>query len=566
MANKKGCPQKKSKQASEKKNLEICPDKEAAIKENKKLAKLRRVKQECQLKATKKAWKNGLKQGEERKKAVKEGKIIEPETYTLSEEDDLEELSTFHIGKDLVLRIYYDHDGRHGRDNWRYELSEGTRILLDETSLKTPSTGNKNIFSRLKKIIMEKYKIIETKAEEYITQLKGELRDIDWTLFYSKKEEKKGIADIYAIKAFEQAEILNTPESIKKGWEYLSRENFIDLLKKELNLGYITSSEDRAIYEFLGILKTVILTIPSGSVLSGESAIGKSHAVKNAQKGIPDLFFARASDLTARAPYYLKDAFGSARAFLIFDSDLDENDMLLKLARQISVDDEGCSILVTVPNENDISTVQRVTLSRDIKALLSTSTRINYEKQFSTRIDRISIESSHDKIYKIGKLKLDGKEKLPWDKKKEKSFRPDNEENWLLRALWISLIFKTNYVCPGISRLADYQPITNARATRDVDKALGDVDGWCMLNMPRLTWICHQNDLVAIVPPDIWLEGIALCNPGLLETYLERDERTKKVIKVVGSLGNTEEKREFAAKDVFRLVSLDKKEVLYNTE
>lgn len=65
MRKKRDAPKKESKKASEKKNLEICPDKETAIKENKKLAKLRQRKQESPIKATKKAWKKGLDQGKE---------------------------------------------------------------------------------------------------------------------------------------------------------------------------------------------------------------------------------------------------------------------------------------------------------------------------------------------------------------------------------------------------------------------------------------------------------------------------------------------------------------------
>ena len=45
MSKKKDGTPKENKKASEKKNLEICPDKETAIKENKKLAKLKQVKQ-----------------------------------------------------------------------------------------------------------------------------------------------------------------------------------------------------------------------------------------------------------------------------------------------------------------------------------------------------------------------------------------------------------------------------------------------------------------------------------------------------------------------------------------
>jgi hypothetical protein len=58
---KEGAPKK----ANKKKNLEICPDKETAIKENKKLDKLRQGEQECQTKTTEKAWKKGLDQGKE---------------------------------------------------------------------------------------------------------------------------------------------------------------------------------------------------------------------------------------------------------------------------------------------------------------------------------------------------------------------------------------------------------------------------------------------------------------------------------------------------------------------
>lgn len=510
----------------------------------------------------KKEIEEALAEEKERIKKIKEGKIQNTKTYTLPEEDiDLAEMSTFWIGEKLMLQIFYEHDGRQGRDHWRYELSEGTTTILDEISTNTPSKGSKNIFAKLRKIIMEKYQVTETKAEEYIVRLKKEFRDVDWALFYSKKEEEKGIADIYAIKALEQTKILNTVESIKKGWEYLSRNDFIDLFCKELSYDYIIGSKRKLIHEFLSIFKTIIPTLPSSSVLSGGSATGKSETIRNAMKGMPEVFLARASNLTSKAPYYLQDAFGSARALLIFDSDLNENDPLLKLSRQISIDDEGCSILVTTPVENDIATVTRVTLSREIKAVLSTSTRINYEKQFSTRVDRISIESSYDKIYRVGRLKLGKKEKFPWDRKEEQSFRPDNDNNWLLRALWIPLIFKTTYILPGISKLADYQPITHARATRDIDKAIGDIEAWAMLHMSKITWIRFNDEIVGIVPPDIWLEGLAYCNYGLLETYLERDERTKKVITSIKKLDQTKENREFATKDVCRTIGLERKEV-----
>ncbi len=77
--------------------------------------------------------------------------------------------------------------------------------------------------------------------------------------------------------------------------------------------------------------------------------------------------------------------------------------------------------------------------------------------------------------------------------------------------------------------------------------------------MPKLTWINHNGEIVGIVPPDVWLEGIVHCNHGLLETYLERDERTKKTIEAVKKLSNIQ--NDFTAKDVSMKIGIQKKEV-----
>ena len=476
-----------------------------------------------------------------------------------------DEKPIFKLGDDLSLEIEYERDSRHSRDIWRYILSDSGTVIMDETSHYIPSQGSQTIFSKIKKIIKDKYQITEEKVEkEYVVKLKQNLRAYNWIIFYKKDkkdENEMETADIYATDSFKQAKLLNTKDSIIKGWEYLSRDDFDDLLYNELKLDYIIDSKSTAINEFLNILKTIILTNPSGTVLSGGSSTGKSKTVDNSiKKGMASMFFAKASNLTQKAPYYLRDAFGSARTLLIFDSDLDDNDPLMKLSRQVSVDDEGCSYLVTTPADDGISKVTRITLSRNIKSILSTSTKINYEQQFSTRVGRLGVESSPNKIFKIGKMKLDKKESLPWNLKVTKSFRPDNDENWLIKSTWIPLVYNTSYQCPGISKLAEYQPITHARATRDIDKFLGDLDGWFMLHMPKLTWVNHDDEIVAIVPPNIWLEGIFHCNKGILDTYLERDARDKHVIDVLNEY-NVFKKSGFTVKDVIKKTKLHKKDI-----
>jgi hypothetical protein len=106
MPNKKGCTPKK---ANKKKNLEICPDKETAIKENEKLAKLRQRKQESPKKATKKAWKKGLKQAKERSEEVVS--TLHENNVTvelLNPEMAWTEIKCYEMNEELVLQpIYY---------------------------------------------------------------------------------------------------------------------------------------------------------------------------------------------------------------------------------------------------------------------------------------------------------------------------------------------------------------------------------------------------------------------------------------------------------------------------